>query len=258
MPRIEAQHLSVEYPIFNAGSMLLRNALVAAGTGGAISRGVRSIVTVRALDDVTFTIQDGDRVGLVGHNGAGKSTLLRTLGGIYTPTGGQLRVEGRAAGIFALGAGLDGELTGYENTIRMGMLLGLSKAEARRLLPDVEAFTELGGFLSMPVHTYSAGMQTRLAFAVATAVRPEILLIDEVIGAGDAAFQEKARARLNNLIESARILVLASHAQATIDLYCNRILHFEKGRIVSDVRLGSKPIELGGADETRRAATRDT
>lgn len=234
---IEARNLSIEYPIFHAGSMLLRNALIAAGTGGAISRGVRSIVKVRALDDVTFTIKDGDRVGLVGHNGAGKSTLLRTLGGIYSPTGGLLQVKGRVAGIYALGAGLDGELTGYENIIRMGMLLGLSKADARGLLADVEAFTELGSFLSMPLHTYSAGMQTRLTFAVATAVQPEILLIDEVIGAGDASFQEKARERLNNVIKSARILVLASHAQATIDLYCNRVLHFEKGRLVSDTRL---------------------
>jgi|KBSSwiStaDraftv2_1062776.scaffolds.fasta_scaffold07589_6 ABC-type polysaccharide/polyol phosphate transport system ATPase subunit len=241
MPRIEARNLSVEYPIFNAGSMLLRNALIAAGTGGTISRGVKNIVTVKALDGATFTIEEGDRVGLVGHNGAGKSTLLRVLGGIYSPTSGNLRVNGRTAGIFALGAGLDGELTGYENIVRMGMLLGLRKAEALQMLPDVEAFTELGGFLSMPVHTYSAGMQTRLTFGVATAVRPDILLIDEVIGAGDAAFQGKAHARLNNAIESARVLVLASHAQATIDLYCNRIFHLEKGRLVSDVRLAQEP-----------------
>jgi len=143
MPRIEARNLSVEYPIFNAGSMLLRNALIAAGTGGTISRGVKNIVTVKALDGATFTIEEGDRVGLVGHNGAGKSTLLRVLGGIYSPTSGNLRVNGRTAGIFALGAGLDGELTGYENIVRMGMLLGLRKAEALQMLPDVEAFTEL-------------------------------------------------------------------------------------------------------------------
>lgn len=234
MASIEVRNATVEYPIYNAGSMSLRNALVAVGTGGTISRGVRNIVTVKALDGVSFTLRDGDRVGLVGHNGAGKSTLLRTMAGIYNPTGGEVLVEGRVSTIFQLGAGLDSELNGYENIVRMGMFLGVSRAEARSFIPEIEEFTELGDFLSVPVHTYSAGMLTRLTFAVATAMRPEILLIDEVLGAGDAAFQEKAKERLENVIKSARIFVLASHSQSMIDLYCNRVLTFEHGRLADD------------------------
>ncbi|WP_245293597.1 ABC transporter ATP-binding protein [Pseudochrobactrum sp. B5] len=214
--------------------MSLRNTLVAAGTGGIISRGTSNIITVKALDDISFTLNDGDRVGLIGHNGAGKSTLLRTLGGIYAPTAGSVCVEGRISTIFELGAGLDAELSGYENIIRMAMFLGATKSRARSFIPDIEEFTELGNFLAAPVHTYSAGMLTRLTFAISTAIQPEILLIDEVLGAGDASFQEKAKARMENVIKSASIFVLASHSTEMIKLYCNRTLQFEHGKLVED------------------------
>jgi len=237
MARIDVRNATVEYPIYQAGSMSLRNMLVAAGTGGTISRVVRNIVTVKALENVSFSLRDGDRVGLIGHNGSGKSTLLRTMAGIYSPTSGIVTVEGRVSTIFDMGAGLDSELSGYANIVRMGMFLGATKKEARSFIPDIESFTELGDFLAVPVHTYSAGMLTRLTFAVATAVKPEILLIDEVLGAGDAAFQDKAKARIENVIKSARIFVLASHSQAMIELYCNRTLCFEHGRLVDDLRL---------------------
>lgn len=234
MAIIEVQNATVEYPLYQGNSMSLRNTLVSAGTGGIISRGTSNIVTVKALDNISFTLNDGDRVGLIGHNGAGKSTLLRTLGGIYAPTAGNVRVEGRISTIFELGAGLDTELSGYENIIRMGMFLGATKSRARSFIPDIEEFTELGNFLAAPVHTYSAGMLTRLTFAISTAIQPEILLIDEVLGAGDASFQEKAKARMENVIKSARIFVLASHSTEMINLYCNRTLQFEHGRLVED------------------------
>ncbi|WP_420963313.1 ABC transporter ATP-binding protein [Brucella sp. IR073] len=232
MAAIDVLNATVEYPLYRGGSMSLRNTLVSVGTGGTISRGVRDILTVKALDNVSFHLRDGDRVGLVGHNGAGKSTLLRTLAGIYTPTSGAVRVDGRVSTIFNLGAGLDSELTGYENIVRMGMFLGATKAQAQSFIPDVEAFTELGDFLNVPAYTYSAGMLTRLAFAVATATNPEILLIDEVLGAGDSGFQKKAKARLESVIKSAKIFVLASHSQEMIELYCNRVIRFEHGRII--------------------------
>lgn len=236
MASVVVRNATVEYPIYNAGAMSLRNRLISIGTGGVISRGTRNVITVKALDEVSFTIDDGDRVGLVGHNGAGKSTLLRTLAGIYEPAGGEVKVEGRVSTIFQLGAGLDRELSGYENVVRMGMMLGASRAEARTFIPDIEDFTELGNFLAVPVHTYSAGMLTRLTFAVATAIRPEILLIDEVLGAGDADFQKKAKIRMERVVKSARIFVLASHSPEMIDLYCNRTLHFEHGRLIADER----------------------
>lgn len=237
MAQIIVKNATVEYPLYQGGSMSLRNTLVAATTGGRISRGTRNIVTIRAIDDVSFTLQDGDRVGLVGHNGAGKSTLLRTLAGIYTPTSGQVFTTGKISTIFQLGAGLDPELSGYENVIRMGMFLGASKAQASSFIPDIEEFTELGEFLSAPVHTYSAGMLTRLTFAISTAMKPEILLIDEVLGAGDASFQEKAKIRMENVIKSARIFVLASHSNDMINLYCNRTLQFEHGKLIEDTLL---------------------
>ncbi|RMD93993.1 MAG: ABC transporter ATP-binding protein [Alphaproteobacteria bacterium] len=234
MARVTLSGVCVEYPVYHAGAMSLRNRLVAAGTGGAIRRGVDSIVTVKALEDVSFTLTDGDRVGLLGHNGAGKSTLLRTLAGIFTPTAGRLEVEGEVSSILHLGAGMDPELSGRENIIRMAMFMGASLRQAQAIIPDIEAFADLGDFLSMPVHSYSAGMLARLAFGVATAMRPDILLIDEVLGVGDAEFQQKARQRIEAMMEQARILVLASHSEEMIRLYCNRTLTFAHGRLVAD------------------------
>jgi ABC-type polysaccharide/polyol phosphate transport system ATPase subunit len=239
MARIEANHATIDYPIYDGASMHLRNKIVEVSTGGIISRGTRNVVTIRALDDVSFTIEDGEFVGLVGHNGAGKSTLLRTLAGIYTPVSGSIEVSGRISTIFQMGAGMNRDLTGYQNIVRMGMYMGASSAEAKAFVPDVEAFSELGDFLAMPVHTYSDGMLTRLTFAVATAVRPDILLIDEALSAGDAEFQKKARARISDVISSAKILVLASHVPELIELYCNRVLHFEHGKLIKDERLNS-------------------
>ncbi len=237
MAHIEARHATIDYPIYDGASMHLRNKIVEVSTGGIISRGTRNVVTIRALDDVSFTIEDGDFVGLVGHNGAGKSTLLRTLAGIYTPVSGSIEVSGRISTIFQMGAGMNRDLTGYQNIVRMGMYMGASSAQAKAFIPDVEAFSELGDFLSMPVHTYSDGMLTRLTFAVATAVRPDILLIDEALSAGDAEFQKKAQARISDIISSAKILVLASHVPKLIELYCNRVLHFEHGKLIKDERL---------------------
>ena len=234
MARIELNNVTVEYPIYTARSMSLRNRLVAIGTGGTLARGANKLVTVRALENVSFSIAEGDRVGLVGHNGSGKSTLLRTLAGIYEPTQGTVSVVGKIATILQLGAGLDLELSGYENIVRMGMLLGATMAEARAFIPDIEAFTELGEFLSVPVHTYSAGMLTRLTFGVGTAIQPEILLIDEVFGAGDEAFQKKASQRLQGVVGAAKILVLASHSPELIKLYCNRVFHFEHGHLIRE------------------------
>ena len=193
MAELLLRDVTVEYPIYNAANMSLRNQIVAIGTGGRIRSDTRRVTTVTALDGIELNLKDGDRVGLVGHNGSGKTTLLRTMAGIFTPTRGTIGITGRVSTVFGLGAGLDGELTGYENIVRMSMLLGATRRSAEAIIPDIEDFTELGDFLSVPVRTYSAGMVTRLTFAVATAAQPEILLIDEVLGAGDVGFQEKAR-----------------------------------------------------------------
>lgn len=237
MVQITVDRIVVEYPLYSGSSMSLRNRLVDIGTGGRLTRDSHNVLSVRALDDVSFTLTTGDRVGLVGHNGSGKSTLLRTLAGVYHPVKGSVAIEGEIATIFQLGAGLARELSGYENIVRMAMILGASHDEAVALIPEIEEFTELGDFLSIPVHTYSAGMLTRLTFAIATARQPDILLIDEVIGAGDAGFQLKAQARLEALIGGTKIMVLASHSQEMIEQFCNRQLRFEHGRLIEDIRL---------------------
>ncbi len=228
---LEFQNVTVQYPIFNSRNMSLRNHLVRITTGGLIEKesGHNRIVT--ALQGVSFTLNHGDSVALIGHNGAGKSTLLRTMADVYTPSQGKIIRHGRVAPMLDMGAGMDMELSGYENIIRMSMLLGLRREEVERNMPEIEAFTQLGDFLQLPVRTYSSGMATRLMFAVATSVKPDILLVDEVFGTGDAEFQDKARKRMEALIRSVGIFVFATHNNALIKQYCNRFFFLEHGKI---------------------------
>jgi len=229
--RIEVDRVTVQYPIFNARNKSLRSHLVRLSTGGRIEREAAGVRVVTALRDVSFELHEGDRVGLLGHNGAGKSTLLRTLAGIYAPASGTVRTQGRIATVLELGAGLDPELTGYENITRMSRLLGQSTADIAASLEDIEDFSQLGEFLNLPVRTYSAGMTTRLMFAVATSTTPDILLLDEVFGAGDVEFQEHARERMEMLVGRVGIFVFASHEHDRLKRYCNRFFLLEHGRV---------------------------
>jgi len=231
MARLEFHGVTVQYPVYDVRAKSLRSRLVSISTGGRIEREASGVQIVTALRDVSFTLADGDTVGLVGHNGAGKSTMLRTMAGVYQPAWGEVLREGRIATVFELGAGMDSELSGYENIQRMGLLLGLRQHEIRTRMDDIEAFTQLGPFLGLPVRTYSAGMATRLMFAVATSTRPDILLVDEVFGAGDAEFQEKAARRMHELISSVSIFVFASHDIAAMKRYCRRFLRLEHGQV---------------------------
>jgi ABC-type polysaccharide/polyol phosphate transport system ATPase subunit len=186
---------------------------------------------VDALTQISLHLQSGDRLGLIGHNGAGKSTLLRILAGIYEPSVGKVNINGSIGAMLDITLGMDPEATGYENIRIRGMILGLSKSEIEQIIPDIEEFTEMGSFLSMPVKTYSSGMTVRLAFAISTAIAPDILLMDEAIGAGDAHFMEKAQKRLENFVHQSEILVLASHSNAAIRQFCNKALWLEHGRV---------------------------
>jgi ABC-type polysaccharide/polyol phosphate transport system ATPase subunit len=228
MARLEFDSVTVQYPVYDVRAKSLRSRLVQISTGGRIER-ASGVQIVTALRDVSFHLQDGDAVGLVGHNGAGKSTLLRTMAGVYQPSAGAVLREGRIATVFELGAGMDSELSGYENITRMGMLLGLDQDEIRARMDDIETFTQLGPFLRLPVRTYSSGMTTRLMFAVATSTRPDILLVDEIFGAGDAEFQARAAQRMEALIATVRIFVFASHDMAALKRYCRRFLRLEHG-----------------------------
>lgn len=194
----------------------------------------------RALNNVTLKFAKGDRVALLGRNGAGKSTLLRVLAKIYQPNSGSITVNGKICGLFDIGLGINPEATGYENIVNLAILRGFSRNAATKLIPDVEAFTELEGFLNAPVRTYSSGMQMKLAFAVATAVNPEILLLDEIIGVGDASFMKKAVDRMKNAIAAAHILVLTSHSEEIIRQFCNKAVVLQKGEVIfsGDIEAG--------------------
>ena len=231
MAQLRFDNVTVQYPVYGVRARSLRSHLVRISTGGRIERESSGVQIVTAVRDATFSLADGDRVGLVGHNGAGKSTLLRVMAGVYRPAAGQVLRAGRIATVFELGAGMDRELSGYENIYRMGLLLGLTRAEIGVGMDDIETFTQLGHFLDLPVRTYSAGMMTRLMFAVATASRPDILLLDEVFGAGDAEFQVQAARRMEALIASVGIFVFASHDSAAVKRYCRRFLRLEHGQL---------------------------
>ncbi|MCR9121650.1 MAG: ABC transporter ATP-binding protein [Phyllobacteriaceae bacterium] len=238
MAHLSLQNLTVDFPIYGANSRSLKRRLVSHATGGRIAEGTDDAVVVRALDDVSIEIKDGDRIGLVGHNGAGKSTFLRTVAGIYKPTAGSITITGEVGTLIDPAAGMDPEATGIENIYLRGYVLGMDKGQIADLIDEIADFTELGDFLDLPVKTYSAGMFSRLGFAVSTAIKPDILLIDEGIGAGDAAFQERAAERIEELKRNVRILVVASHDNSLLEsLGCRPIL-FSAGKIVDDGRGG--------------------
>jgi ABC-2 type transport system ATP-binding protein/lipopolysaccharide transport system ATP-binding protein len=231
MAEIQLQNVTVEFPIYDDSSRSLKKRLVGAATGGRI-RSESGPSIVQALDDVTLHFQHGDRVGLVGHNGAGKTTLLRVLAGIYEPAAGSAQIDGQVAPIFDISLGMEPESTGFENIELRGLFLGMTKSEIDARMDEIAEFTELGPFLDLPIRTYSAGMRTRLAFAVSTSIQPDILLVDEGIGAGDAAFLEKANQRLREFTDKAAIIVLASHSEHLVSQMCRAAVLMEHGRVI--------------------------
>ncbi len=230
MARLILKDVSVSFPVFNAKGRSIKSSLIHSMTGGRISEASGS-VSVQALNKVSLELNEGDRLGLLGHNGAGKSTLLRVMAGIYEPTEGCIESEGKITSMFTPNIGVSMEATGWENIVTRGILLGLNAEEIERLKSDVAEISGLGEFLEMPVRTYSSGMQMRLAFSVSTSMSPEILLLDEAILAGDASFIAMARKRLDRLIEDANVLVLASHSQAILRQLCNKGALLNQGRL---------------------------
>lgn len=233
MAHISIRNLTVEFKIYGSSARSLKSQILSQATGGRIARGANDTLTVKALDNISLEIGDGERVGLLGHNGAGKTTLLRTIAGIYKPTAGEIEIDGSVGALLDPAAGLDLEATGRENIFLRGYVLGMSRREIAERINEIADFAELGDFLELPVKTYSMGMFSRLAFAISTAIRPDILLIDEAIGAGDAAFQIKAKQRTDETIDRARLLLFSSHVTELVEAYCNRTVVFEHGRIVS-------------------------
>jgi ABC-type polysaccharide/polyol phosphate transport system ATPase subunit len=233
MAFLRLRNLSVEFPIYQGSSRSLKKMLVATTTQGNLARDATDRINVRALNDLTFDIEDGERVGLIGANGAGKTTLLRVLAGIYFPTRGQLYSSGRISALLDVATGFNPDATGRENIIFRGMYMDIHPREMRSLVGEIAEFTELGAYLDMPTRTYSAGMMVRLGFAVSTCIPPEILLMDEWLSAGDASFLDKAQRRMEKFVGSSNILVLASHSMDLLRKWCNRGIFLQHGRIAA-------------------------
>ncbi len=231
--RIEVQDISVFFPLYHGSSRSLKKTVVAAASG-RVAQDQSHRIVVQALRDLSFSLSSGDRLGLVGSNGAGKTTLLRVLAGIYEPVMGRMRVQGSVNALLDPNLGMNMDLTGRENIRLRGLYNGLSAADLRRLEEDVQEFAELGDFMELPVRIYSSGMVVRLGFALATAIRPQILLMDEWILAGDAVFMEKARVRLEDMVRGAEILVLSSHSAEIVHSWCSRVMWMKEGRVIAD------------------------
>jgi ABC-type polysaccharide/polyol phosphate transport system ATPase subunit len=233
MKLIELRGVTVDLPVYGASSRSIRRAVLNLSTGGRLMRDTHHHMVIRALDGVSFSMNDGDRLGLIGHNGSGKSTLLRVLAGIYPPSSGYLSVNGEISSVLDLAAGLDFEATGEENIRFLARYRGRSQRDVIDSMDEIADFSELGAYLQMPVKTYSQGMLARLIFATATSFKPEILVMDEWIAAGDAAFIAKAQARLESLVSSSRAFVLASHSHDIIGRFCNKVAVMDHGKLVA-------------------------
>jgi lipopolysaccharide transport system ATP-binding protein len=230
---IETRDISVLFPLYHGNSRSLKKLLVAAASG-RLAEDQQHRVVVRALSEISFTLKSGERLGLVGSNGAGKTTLLRVLAGIYEPVTGHVTLRGTLNALLDPSLGMNTELTGRENILLRGLYSGLSRPMLSRLEEDVIEFAELSDFIDLPVRIYSAGMSVRLGFALATAIRPRILLMDEWFLAGDASFMEKARHRLEDMVRSADILVLSTHSNQIVRDWCTRVMWLDQGRVVAD------------------------
>lgn len=211
-----------------------RHGTLQSALGQAVGARRRIGRTVNALQALTLSIRSGERVGLIGHNGAGKSTLLKVTAGIYPPQRGRVTTVGHICPLFEFVTGFEMEATGWENIRTRALLLGMSSKEIDQKIQGIGDFTKLGDFLDIPVRHYSTGMFVRLAFATSTAVDPQILLLDEVMAAGDAEFMKSARNRMNELMERASIVLFATHSLEVLPKFCERTILLERGRVIAD------------------------
>jgi lipopolysaccharide transport system ATP-binding protein len=234
MAEIVLQDAGVEFSLFSGKHQSLRSVFLATATGGRIAHDPSGKVVVRALENINLTISEGERVGLVGRNGAGKSTLLRVVSKVYRPTSGTATITGSTASLIDISLGINPEATGRQNIYLRAAMIGIPKKDITARFQEIVEFSELGEFIEAPVRTYSSGMQLRLAFSVSTVFVPEILVMDEWLSVGDQDFGERAEKRLQDVVSSSRILVLASHSRDLLEKTCTRGIFLEKGEIAMD------------------------
>ncbi|QJX00893.1 ABC transporter ATP-binding protein [Frigoriglobus tundricola] len=240
MAKIELNDVSVTFNTYQQKRVGLKEYLV---NRQFWKPSANPVLRVHALNGINLSVRDGERIGVIGHNGAGKSTLLKTLAGVYPPTRGTRTVEGRICSLFDITLGFELEATGWDNIQYRSYLQGETPTSIRTKLDQIAAFTELGDFLNIAVRNYSSGMMMRLAFSIATAVDPEVLLIDEVLAVGDMAFLNKARARMRELMKTSRLMVMVAHDLETIREMCTRVIWMTRGKIVME----GKPDEVVSA-----------
>ena len=229
---VAVRNLCLEYRLVHERQVSFKEAVIRFLRGSAFRKGL--VERFRALDDLSFTVQRGEALGVIGHNGSGKTSLLRLLAGVLTPTSGVVEAQGRITTLIDLGAGFNPELSGEENVYLCGALYGFSRAAMRARFDRIVKFAELERFIEVPVKNYSAGMSARLGFAIATDVDPEVLLVDEVLAVGDEAFQTKCRERMNLFKKQGRTIILVSHDLHAVEAFCDRALLLERGRLVAE------------------------
>ena len=232
MASVKLQGVTLDYHIYNIRARSLKNAVFNAAVGGKFFKGESDVVVVRALDNISFQLNDGDRLGLYGHNGSGKSSMLRVIAGVYPPTRGLRTVDGKISSMIDIGFGIDPEASGLENIRHFSLARGVHPKRVEQAIPEIIEFAELGAYIHLPMRTYSAGMHARLMFAVATAYDVEVLVLDEWMGAGDASFTGKAQARMKGMVNSAKIVCFATHSVRQIREVCNMVLHLEAGKVI--------------------------
>ena len=229
MPHINVKNVTVDLPIYGAHNMNLKGRVA-----NFFARRETEVEIIRALNDISLSINDGDRVGIVGPNGSGKTTLLRVMAGILKPTQGNVEIQGTVVSMIDQGLGMDPQCTGLENIFRRGIFLNQSTQQMQDKLDEIVDFSGLGDRIRHPLYTYSSGMRARLAFSIATSVEPEILIIDEGIGAADEEFSERAAGRLDSFVQNAGILILASHSHQLLDSWCNKKVRLKSGHLLSN------------------------
>lgn len=232
MPEISLRNVCIEFPLYD-GERNIRQTIFSKAVGGLFQKTDLTRPSIRALNDITLSIKAGDRVGLVGHNGSGKTTLLQTMAGIYTPVHGTISTKGKISSMFSTNLGMDMDDTGYRNIITCALAIGMTLSEINSKRNSIAEFCDLGEYLDLPVHCYSAGMAMRLAFAIATSIEPEILLLDEGIMVGDALFHSKAQKRVRSLMNQTEVLVLASHSPEMLVEWCDKGVLLEHGNVVT-------------------------
>lgn len=226
---IKLDNVSVRFPIYDAKQRSFKQTMLNAATGGKIIQNTGKFTEIEALKNINLDIREGDRVALIGHNGSGKTTLLRVLAGVYAPVEGSISIRGKITSLLDSMLGMDGEATGIENIKLRGLFLGLRPKQTEKLIDEIVEFSELGDFINMPVRTYSSGMVLRLAFAISTSTQPEILLMDEWMSVGDEKFKNKAEKRLEEFVDKAGILVMATHDHGLADRVCSKSIYLEHG-----------------------------